>query len=120
MGAGNGEDVFRGGGGRLVIDGRRDRRGRVGNRAECAVVGLQAVMLVLRGEEERAQEVEHEQPAEPGVEATDVAQSVQCVLLRWTEGRGTASFVAKPYLVNPIVLPLVLSMEVRIGASLLA
>ena len=88
-----------------MIDGRGDRRGRVGNRAEGAVIGLQAVMLVLRGEEERAQEVEHEQPAEPGVETTDVAQSVQCVLLRWTEGRRTASFLATPSLVNPIVRP---------------
>jgi hypothetical protein len=77
----------------------------VGDGAQGAVVALEAIMMLMhRGQEERAQEVEHEQPAEPWVEATDAAQSVQCVLLRWIEGRLT-SFLAKPCIVNPIVRP---------------
>jgi hypothetical protein len=68
--AGDREDVFRGGRGCLVGDGRGDRRGSVGNRAEGAVVGLQAVMLMHRDQANRAQQIEHERAAEPRIESS--------------------------------------------------
>ena len=60
-----------------MVHAGRDRRGGVSHRTQGAVVALKGVMvLVDRGQEERAQKIEHDQPAEQRVGPAYVDQSV--------------------------------------------
>jgi len=75
---GDREECFMGSGGNLVIQrGTHDRR-RVRGGAKGAIVSLECVVvLVGRDEEERAREVQEDQPAEERVRATKLVQCVR-------------------------------------------
>src|SRR5467141_2568516 len=104
LNAGRGKEISGRGGRRLAADCGGDRGRGVSGRAQGAVVTLPpGRMLVARDQEERAQQIEHERPAEPRIGSSQMEEGRLHGLHHRSYTQVTPIFSTWVASVNPVV-----------------